>query len=100
MSHIFDSSSSSSDETLCIHAGEYTDPFTHASAPSIVMSTAFGLDSEAKFSFNSNPGFCVDKVNENHFSYTRSGNPSVHQLEMKLAALEGGEGAVAFSSGF
>jgi methionine-gamma-lyase len=33
------------------------------------------------------------------FFYTREGNPTVPQLEQKLAALEGAEVCVAFGSG-
>ena len=37
--------------------------------------------------------------NDNGFIYSRLGNPTVRQLEEKIAFLEGGEGCVAFSSG-
>lgn len=36
---------------------------------------------------------------DNGFIYSRLGNPTVRQLEEKIAFLEGGEGCVAFSSG-
>src|SRR5665647_574364 len=36
---------------------------------------------------------------ESGFIYTRLGNPTTNELEDKIAALEGGEAAVAFSSG-
>jgi methionine-gamma-lyase len=79
-------------QTASIHAGETPDPSTKASAPSIVMSTTFIVDSET--------GFSVEGLQENDpWIYTRWGNPTVHQLEEKLAALEGAETAVAFASG-
>jgi methionine-gamma-lyase len=80
-------------QTRAVHAGERPDPGTHASAPNIVMSTTFVIDdAEAKFSAN--------VLGEDApFVYTRWGNPTVRQLEEKLANLEGGEAALAFGSG-
>jgi len=79
-------------QTTAIHAGETPDPTTGASAPNIVMSTTFVTDADA--------GFSVEGMEENeNWIYTRWGNPTVHQLEVKLAALEGAESAVAFASG-
>jgi methionine-gamma-lyase len=79
--------------TRAIHAGERPDPATGASAPNLVMSTTFVLD-EAGGSFS---GLC--SAGGERYVYTRWANPTVHQLEEKLASLEGGEAAVAFSSG-
>ena len=79
--------------TRAIHAGEDPDPATHASAPNIVMSTTFVVeDADVKFSANA-----LDDGAP--FIYTRWANPTVRQLETKLADLEGGEAAVAFASG-
>jgi cystathionine beta-lyase/cystathionine gamma-synthase len=79
-------------QTLAVHAGEYPDPVTGASAPNIVMSTTFVTDADA--------GFSVEGLDEDTgWIYTRWGNPTIHQLEEKLATLEHGESAVAFSSG-
>jgi cystathionine beta-lyase/cystathionine gamma-synthase len=78
--------------TLAVHAGEAPDPVTGASAPNIVMSTTFVTDANAGFSVE---GFEEDAA----FIYTRWGNPTIHQLEEKLAALEHGETAIAFASG-
>ncbi len=78
--------------TLAVHAGEQPDPATGASAPNIVMSTTFALDEPAGFSINDFDG-------ERPYVYTRWGNPTVNQLEVKLAALEGAEDAIAFGSG-
>lgn len=79
-------------QTLAIHAGEAPDPVTKASSPNIVMSTTYVVDADT--------GFSVENFNENDpYVYTRWGNPTVHQLEVKLAALEEAETAVAFGSG-
>ena len=78
--------------TTAIHAGEVPDPVTGASAPNIVMSTTFVADADA--------GFSVEGLEEDAaWIYTRWGNPTIHQLEEKLAALEHGETAIAFASG-
>ncbi len=78
--------------TKAIHAGEQPDPTTGASAPNLVMSTTFLADPEANFS--------VENLEADApYFYTRWGNPTVHQLEQKLCALEGAEAAVAFGSG-
>ncbi|MDR1556349.1 MAG: PLP-dependent aspartate aminotransferase family protein [Tannerellaceae bacterium] len=80
------------EQTKAVHAGEYPDPATKASAPNIVMSTTYVVDADTTFS--------VEGLEENdQWIYTRWGNPTIHQLEEKLAALEGAETAVAFASG-
>lgn len=80
------------EQTTAIHAGETPDPASGASAPNIVMSTTFVTDADA--------GFSVEGMEEDeNWIYTRWGNPTVHQLEVKLAALEQAETAVAFASG-
>ncbi len=79
--------------TRAIHAGEEPDPVTGASAPNLVMSTTFVVgDPQASFSASS---FTEDAPHV----YTRWSNPTVQQLEKKLADLEGGEAAIAFGSG-
>jgi methionine-gamma-lyase len=80
------------ERTKAIHAGESPDPVTKASAPNLVMSTTFVADAGT--------GFSVEGMEENEtWLYTRWGNPTVYQLEQKLAALEGAETAIAFASG-
>ncbi len=84
--------------TKAVHAGERPDPTTRASAPNLVMSTTFIADAEASFSVEASlsvEGFEEDAP----YFYTRWSNPTVHQLEQKLAALEGAEACVAFGSG-
>jgi len=83
---------STSLRTLAVHAGEKPDPVSGASAPNIVMSTTFIAEPDASFS--------VEGLQEDTpFIYTRWGNPTVDQLERKLAALEGAGGCIAFASG-
>ncbi len=78
--------------TLAIHAGEHPDEVTGASSPNIVMSTTFVTDTETDFS--------AQGMEEGEaWVYTRWGNPTIHQLEKKLAALEETESGVAFASG-
>ncbi|KAA6326613.1 L-methionine gamma-lyase [termite gut metagenome] len=80
------------EQTKAIHAGEPPDPVTKASSPNLVMSTTFVVGADT--------GFSVEGLEENDtWIYTRWGNPTVHQLEEKLAALEDAETAVAFASG-
>jgi methionine-gamma-lyase len=79
--------------TRAIHAGECPDPITGASAPNLVMSTTFVLD-EAGGSFSA-----LSAPEDAPYVYTRWANPTVRQLEEKLANLEGGQAAVAFSTG-
>lgn len=79
-------------ETIAIHAGEWPDAITKASAPNIVMSTTFVTEADA--------GFSVENMEEDSsFIYTRWGNPTTYQLEEKLSALEGAENAIVFASG-
>jgi len=78
--------------TLAVHAGETPDPATGASAPNIVTSTTFIAAPDSSFSVE---GF----DDETPYIYSRWGNPTVDQLEKKLAALEGAEACIAFASG-
>lgn len=79
-------------QTTAIHAGEKPDLATRASSPSIVMSSSFLTDADTPFS-------AENLQEQTTFFYTREGNPTVQQLEQKLAALEDAEACVAFSSG-
>ena len=78
--------------TTAVHAGEAPDPATGASAPNLVMSTTYVLDKPMTFS-------AQDLGEEAPYIYTRWGNPTVRQLEDKLAALEGAESCLCFASG-
>jgi methionine-gamma-lyase len=78
--------------TAAVHAGTPANALTGAAAPDIVMSTTFVIDPSVAFS--------ADEINdETPFVYTRWGNPTIAQLERKLAVLERAEECVAFASG-
>jgi methionine-gamma-lyase len=80
------------EQTKAIHAGERPEAVSRASSPNLVMSTTFVV--------NADTGFSVESMEENDtYVYTRWGNPTVRQLEEKLACLENAETAVAFASG-
>ncbi|HXE79647.1 MAG TPA: PLP-dependent transferase [Vicinamibacterales bacterium] len=72
-------------ETLAVHAGHSPDPVTGAVTPPISLSTTFER--------------LPDGTYRGGFVYARADNPNRRALEECLAALEGGAGAVAFSSG-
>ena len=78
--------------TRAVHAGEAPDPVTGASAPNIVMSSTYVVDEPISFSSQ-------NLEEESPYIYSRWGNPTVRQLEQKLAVLEGAEACVAFASG-
>jgi methionine-gamma-lyase len=77
--------------TVCVHAGRL-DEASAALEPPIVLSSAFGFTSaeEAADAFQGR---------SDAYIYGRWGNPTVGALEVKLAALEGTEGACATASG-
>jgi methionine-gamma-lyase len=79
-------------KTRAIHAGEHVDPVTRASSPNLVMSATFAPEEVAGFSARSNGDY-------EGFLYARVSNPTVKQLEEKLAALEGAEACQCFASG-
>ena len=78
-------------ETKCLHEG-YTPKNGEASALPIYQSTTFRYDSVDTL------GDLFDLKASGHF-YTRLSNPTVEAPEIKLAALEGGVGAMITSSG-
>jgi methionine-gamma-lyase len=78
--------------TAAVHAGTPANPLTGASAPDIVMSTTFVIDPGIAFSAD-------EMTDDTPFVYTRWGNPTIAQLERKLAVLEHAEECVAFGSG-
>jgi methionine-gamma-lyase len=78
--------------TRSVHAGEAADPTTGAHGVPIYQNTTYGFrsyDELAAYRQGQRP----------HFVYARDGNPTVRSLEVKLAALEGAEDAVACASG-
>ena len=78
--------------TLALHAGQIPDPATGARAAPIYQTTSFVFDSaeHAASLFNLQTFGNV---------YSRISNPTVAVLEERLAALEGGVGAVCTASG-
>ena len=79
-------------DTLSLHAGQQPDPTTGARAVPIYMTTSYVFDDcdQAAGLFNlERPGHL----------YSRLTNPTVAVLEERLAALEGGVGAVCTASG-
>lgn len=77
--------------TLSVHAGERRDVSKALEAPLVLSSAfAFGSADEASAAFRGENA---------HYIYGRWGNPSVEELEQKVAALEGGAEAVATASG-
>jgi len=78
-------------DTLCIHAG-YDPKNGEPRVAPIVQSTTFKYESAQGM------GDLFD-LKANGFFYTRLGNPTLDVVEKKLAALEGGVGAMLTSSG-
>ncbi|MGI9238088.1 MAG: trans-sulfuration enzyme family protein [Woeseiaceae bacterium] len=78
--------------TKAIHAGEGKQPSASASAPDLVMSSSFLIDEEVSFS-------ATNLDAESPYIYTRWSNPTIAQLEEKLAALEQAEASIAFATG-
>jgi len=78
--------------TTAIHAGEGPDPVTRASSPNLVMSATFAPTEVAGFS-------ALNRAGYEGYVYARMSNPTVKQLEDKLAALEEAEAALCFASG-
>jgi len=78
--------------TRAVHAGEQPDPHTGASSPNLVMSSTFAVTEPLSFS-------ATNMRDDMPYLYSRWRNPTVRQLEQKLASLEGAEACVAFGSG-
>ena len=78
--------------TLAVHAGEAPCPATGALDTPIYQSTTY-------VSADSDEMAAVYSEQKPGYMYTRYGNPTIHALEAKLAALEDGEAALATASG-
>ena len=72
-------------ETKAIHLGHEVDPLTGAIAAPLYLSTTFEREADGSYP-------------RGHI-YSRLSNPNRDALERSLAALESGEGAIAFASG-
>ena len=78
--------------TNSVHAGQDVDPATGSRAPPLYQTTSYVFeDSE-----DAAAQFALEKEG---YIYSRLMNPTVATLQERLAALEGGVGAVATSSG-
>ena len=78
--------------TQVIHAGELQGDQFRALATPIYQTATFGFQSAEQ-------GIDRFQGKEKCYAYTRGGNPTIAVLEEKVAALEGGVGAVACASG-
>ncbi|WP_271395307.1 bifunctional o-acetylhomoserine/o-acetylserine sulfhydrylase [Neomicrococcus lactis] len=79
-------------ETLQIHAGQTPDPSTGARALPIYLTTSFEFPSASTAAAR----FALQDLGP---IYTRIGNPTQDVVEQRIAALEGGVGALLLSSG-
>jgi methionine-gamma-lyase len=78
--------------TLAVHAGEEPCPATGALDTPIYQSTTFVSASAEEMA-------AVYSEEKPGYMYTRYGNPTIRALELKMAALEGSEAALATASG-
>jgi len=79
-------------DTLSLHAGAGPDPATGARAVPIYLSTSFVFES-------SDHAAALFNMERSGHVYSRISNPTTAVLEERVAALEGGVGAIATSSG-
>jgi len=79
-------------DTLALHAGAAPDPATGARAVPIHLSTSFVFDS-------SDHAAALFNMERAGHVYSRISNPTTAVLEERVAALEGGTGAIATASG-
>ncbi|KAJ2237726.1 hypothetical protein IWW45_000732, partial [Coemansia sp. RSA 485] len=79
-------------ETLALHAGQVPDPATNARAVPIYHTTSYVFKS---------PEHVANLLafKEQGYAYSRVGNPTTDVFEQRMAALEGGVGALATASG-
>ncbi len=74
-------------EDILAHTGDEYEKYFGAVIPPIFQNTLFAVSTSA------------NNIPEHPYFYTRESNPTVEAAEKKLAALEGGEDALFFSSG-
>jgi O-acetylhomoserine (thiol)-lyase len=79
-------------ETLAIHGGYDGDPTTRAVAVPIYQTAAYEFDSAEH-------GAALFNLEAEGFRYSRISNPTVDVLDRRVAALEGGVGALCVASG-
>ncbi|MDT8902528.1 O-acetylhomoserine aminocarboxypropyltransferase/cysteine synthase family protein [Anaeroselena agilis] len=79
-------------DSLAVHAGQEPDPATGSRAVPIYQTTAYNFRDSAHAAG-------LFALQESGNIYTRIMNPTTDVLEKRIAALEGGVGALAFASG-
>lgn len=79
-------------ETLAIHAGYDPEETTKSVAVPIYQTVAYTFDS-------ADHGAALFNLEAEGYRYSRIANPTVDVLERRVAALEGGVGAIALASG-
>jgi O-acetylhomoserine (thiol)-lyase len=79
-------------DTLALHAGAAPDPATGARAVPIHLTTSFVFES-------SDHAAALFNLERSGHVYSRISNPTTAVLEQRVAALEGGIGAIATASG-
>ncbi len=79
-------------ETIAVHAGQSPDPTTNARAVPIYATTSYVFD-------DADHAARLFALQEFGNIYTRIMNPTTDVFEKRVAALEGGVGALAFASG-
>src|SRR5947209_1070414 len=79
-------------ETLSLHAGQHPDPLTGARAVPIYNTTSYVFQ-------DSDHAAALFNLERAGHIYTRISNPTTAVLEERLAALEGGVGAICTASG-
>jgi O-acetylhomoserine (thiol)-lyase len=79
-------------ETLALHGGQAPDPATNSRAVPIYQTTSYVFN-------DTDHAARLFGLKEFGNIYTRIMNPTTDVLEKRIAALEGGVGALAFASG-
>jgi len=79
-------------ETLQLHAGQSPDPQTGSFAPTIYPTAAYAFKDVAY-------GASLFSLETSGHIYSRISNPTTEVFETRMAALEGGTGALAVASG-
>ena len=74
--------------TKLVHAGERPSPYTFALAPPIYQTSSFAIDE-----------ILPSGIKRGKYVYSRFSNPTLTALELKMAAIEGGDTAVSFATG-
>ncbi len=79
-------------DTIALHEGQAIDPITRSRAVPIYQTTSYLFE-------NTDHAADLFKLKGEGYIYSRNANPTIDVFEKRLAALEGGTGAFAVSSG-